>query len=444
MNTENKNRSKIKINILISIILAFLFWFASPLSLQLGDKLIALLLLVTGFLFPIPMLFVYTFLSVFKARFIYSGAATDPVIYILFPILLRTILDILTGKKIKPHISFKEILWFASFSLIITANIYRVTSLNWDAYSFQKIITFLIQDFSLFFIICLSINNLKTFDKYLKYLVIILITAMFFNFLGVSIEGAAYHGWYFVAKGTPVRAISFGMGLLALFALSLWRTNTNKKMAVFIFVPSIVFMILANERSPVISFLISIVLVFCYDIFIKKTYSMFNQKYLAIIGLFVLAIILITAFFPKHMYSRYSFPLYSIQERVNFLQAGKILSLQSPIIGNGPNSFAITYSGSDIDFSPHNVFLEILAEFGLIGLIPFLGIVAITFQKCWLCCKNNYLNYRAIFLFYAMLYTLIQMCISSQLNGYRWWWVLFGLIFVAHNLLKPNIAAQKN
>jgi len=421
----------------MSISLAFLFWFMSPLSLQLGDKLIALVLVIAGFFLPRPMLFIYIFFSIFKSHFIYSGVTTDPVIYILFPIFFRTIFDILSDKKIKKHISRKEILWFVLFFLIIVINIYRVTSYSWNAYSFQKIITFLIMDFSILFIICLSINNFKIFDKYLRSLLIVLITIPFFNLLSITFGGTEYP-WYFVAKGIPVLAISFYLGILAIFSLSMWQTKTNKRMSIILFVLSLVLILTTNERSPLISLLFTIFIIFCYDLFVKKRTLKFHfyRKHLGIITLLSIAVILTLSFFPPVTYSRYfKYSDQSIYKRISLAKTGLSIFMHSPIIGSGPNSVGIVISGNDSDISPHNVFIEILSDFGILGLVPFVAIIIIVLRKSWTCYNTNRSNWRTIFLFYATIYTLVQMCLSSQLNGHRWYWCLFGLVFVEYSLL---------
>ncbi len=47
--------------------------------------------------------------------------------------------------------------------------------------------------------------------------------------------------------------------------------------------------------------------------------------------------------------------------------------LKAPLFGNGVGSFSILYRGAEIPGTyPHNIFLEILAEYGLVGLALFL------------------------------------------------------------------------
>lgn len=43
---------------------------------------------------------------------------------------------------------------------------------------------------------------------------------------------------------------------------------------------------------------------------------------------------------------------------------------KSPLIGNGPRYFTVKYSG----FSPHNIFLEMMTDYGIIGLILLTGL----------------------------------------------------------------------
>lgn len=64
----------------------------------------------------------------------------------------------------------------------------------------------------------------------------------------------------------------------------------------------------------------------------------------------------------------------SVSERFVFIQRCLEGFMDKPILGNGIGSTGVLISGQDIVLYPHNLFVEVLSEFGLIGFFLYLSI----------------------------------------------------------------------
>jgi O-antigen ligase len=61
-------------------------------------------------------------------------------------------------------------------------------------------------------------------------------------------------------------------------------------------------------------------------------------------------------------------------ERLEFWRRSWHLWLEQPVLGSGVGSWPIRYFGVDVARHPHNLILEVLVEFGLIGLLLLVGL----------------------------------------------------------------------
>jgi len=444
---NNYLENKYKYNIIISTVIAFIIWYINFINIYFGEKITNLILCIISFIYPEIMIFIYVFLSVIKGHIVYKSVFSDPVILILASICLRLIFNILTNEKKRFNVAIRELAWPSLFCIIIFANIFRVSYYNWDNYSFQKIIRFIITDFSLLFIIYFSINNYKDFVKYFNSLFIVLVALPLYSFIGIFNKGTKGLSFY-VSDNIPTIDFSFYLGILIVYLISSLIERKNEILKLVLLMLSCFAMILVNERNTVIALLVTLFLGLFFNIN-RANYSLRLNKKIFKLILFIFLIVLIVlvvifVFSPERYYSRYlNFSDNSILQRKNFIEISFIQFLNSPIIGNGPNSFMIKAFGSDIDGSPHIIFLEILCEFGLIGFIPFFIFIIKLFRKSYnsykyTIFKSHFYDYKIVFLFYVFLYTFIKFCISSRLNGYRWFWILSGFIIIEDLLVDNN------
>ncbi|MBX9805098.1 MAG: O-antigen ligase family protein [Alphaproteobacteria bacterium] len=71
----------------------------------------------------------------------------------------------------------------------------------------------------------------------------------------------------------------------------------------------------------------------------------------------------------------------AVTERFTFYQSAYHTFLQHPIAGVGLGGWPISHGLGEINLHPHNIFLEILSETGLIGLFLFLGFLSLILKS---------------------------------------------------------------
>lgn len=95
------------------------------------------------------------------------------------------------------------------------------------------------------------------------------------------------------------------------------------------------------------------------------------------------------------------------------IQAMAIKAINENIfLGAGVGNYGYLYTGKDIKVFPHNIFIEVLYENGLLGLIILLMIIYYGFKKI----SNVKSDYECQFLFISFLYFLINAQFSGDIE----------------------------
>ena len=250
-----------------------------------------------------------------------------------------------------------------------------------------------------FFAVSFTIVYCK-FDNFLNYLLkscllvylFVVIDALFqflfvFNLLGYSMnldDGLRISGifrdihilGFFIAYITPI-----------IIALILYEKNFlyNDVVLNFIIFLSLVIIFISTERMTLIFFVFNI---FIISLFIKKLYF---AKYLLIFS--ILSVSIFVVFNDKYNYRFIKQPLIQSQQYVNFFNTSKKIFLDKPIFGVGTKNYRnvcqfekyATYISIDnkkrnaCTTHPHNFYLQLLSETGLVGTIPVIFIFIILF-----------------------------------------------------------------
>jgi hypothetical protein len=113
----------------------------------------------------------------------------------------------------------------------------------------------------------------------------------------------------------------------------------------------------------------------------------------------------------------------------------------------GIGGFVMDYGGYDAisgDY-PHNIFLEIGSELGVIGMIAFLWMLGWTFSR-WLAlrrkARGNQLH--VVYTLFAMLvFELINACVSGDINTNRLLFGCLGLV-VAFSATEDRLQQSRN
>jgi O-antigen ligase len=110
-------------------------------------------------------------------------------------------------------------------------------------------------------------------------------------------------------------------------------------------------------------------------------------------------------------------------ERLAYAAKNVFGSVSTFLFGNGIGSFGIHYSGEDVREYPHNIFLEILFELGIVALILFCVFLFLPF-----------LFKRMLVFKVLVLYFLLNALKSGDLTGL---WLLF--FFIGLLVFNPKI-----
>jgi O-antigen ligase len=128
----------------------------------------------------------------------------------------------------------------------------------------------------------------------------------------------------------------------------------------------------------------------------------------------------------------------SVSERLNFWKGGIALVAKSPIFGFGPNSFVFIYRSIQKDWlaiadHPHNLFLKIAVDSGLIATMSFSAFLIVIFVNFLISFKKNKDkdNFLIISLFLCFLGAILHNLVDYTLNfitNYLIFWLIIGAL----------------
>ncbi len=116
-----------------------------------------------------------------------------------------------------------------------------------------------------------------------------------------------------------------------------------------------------------------------------------------------------------------------------FVVLHQVSDLKSFFIGSGIGSFATVYSGLDVERYPHNIFLEIWFELGLVGLMIF-GLVF------WNAAKQIRTKSHNTILGFLVFYEMLHLMKSHSLSDLRLLALLLSLCFANHLFNAPEVS----
>lgn len=118
----------------------------------------------------------------------------------------------------------------------------------------------------------------------------------------------------------------------------------------------------------------------------------------------------------------------SASSRLLFYREAFSLILEAPILGHGVGTFGYIADYAGMDSYPHNMFLEILVNNGLLGLVLFLlGTVPLglySLKRAWP--KNS--NWQSVFLAGMLLETLVRLQVSMTIFSAKGFFFAIGML----------------
>lgn len=405
-----------------------------------------LLLIIAIFLIRKPEISFVLFLTSgnFKAaEFLESFQIVD--ITMLFGIVT------LTGIIIKYFKSKKDIYLPAKimipYLILITVmfiSLLYTASPIYGMYKFLKFAT--ITSFALFAPLFIF-DEPKTIRRFFVYFIFISVVMVFGSL--VTEQTSSFR----TAFGSNYLAMSRITGLACIIILTFFlisESRMTKRLFWIILLAINLFGLLSSGgRGSVVATLVVLVL---SAIFLNVTRSFDNRKYLDYYKIYIPLVIFSSFLLITYQPTFFSNLLYRVQSVINLVDNSTSLRLDlfrtsinvilSPVYylkGLGIGGFSSYYIGYDEirGMYPHNIFLEIGAELGIIGLLSFsiLIILSIIYLiKISNIFDKNYYLYAFVF-FNLLTYMLLNSSISGDINDNRMLFTAIGSIYSLKHLL---------
>jgi len=210
----------------------------------------------------------------------------------------------------------------------------------------------------------------------------------------------------------------FGLASIFYYLIILYKNSTYLKLAsVFLIVISILLIVITGSKGPLISTLLVMILITLP--LIKKLGKAIIVFLVIFFGLWIGTSSFVMTTLSSNDFIFHRYIDFSGSSNSRYLAINKCLDnyLESPLItkifGEGIGATGYVLQSSDVPDYPHNIFVEILVEFGLVGLLSIIYLIVITL--IFINKKNAILN-KSDFLFYfgGLVFSLINSMFSGD------------------------------
>ena len=264
-------------------------------------------------------------------------------------------------------------------------------------------------------------------------------------FISLSLLGIAFHNLYF-GKLTSWHLTAFGesyIGLSIYISFSIifllyYLICTKSKIILktfyfFLLTLFIIGLILCPSRGILYSFVLVLVIVF-FKILMDKNISFKKILFVCFLIISILAICFlifkkadVEGFGVKRIIPNMVSDQSSMQIRIQYYRDAIENFMQKPLIGAGVGMFS--YEHGSKGAYPHNIFLEIAAEYGLIGIIIFCPFLIYLFYLALKLIKNIPLGNLFLIIPLWFLIIFLDTIVSGSIANNRNIW-LFGAIIL--------------
>ncbi|NPV70688.1 MAG: O-antigen ligase family protein [Firmicutes bacterium] len=238
------------------------------------------------------------------------------------------------------------------------------------------------------------------------------------------------------------RQSGYGLLIGTLYLLPKQRTSMGRALVMILNVPLAFALLAAGGRGPVVSCLIALSYLFPYDAVLSRVATgqlrirRLAGALLVLVLIGVLTVLIVVS--PRGLFdvlrSRFSLALgpdvgSSTLTRLDYWKLASSLFIQNPVMGVGTGGFSRWAVGSDAHEYPHNLFLEIASELGIVGLASFLMvIVSALYAFRYVASTGDEQSKESVRLVSVLaLYALVNACVSGDLNDNR---MLFALLAI--------------
>lgn len=365
-----------------------------------------------------------------KGIFLMRELGNIPDITLVSAIILSIIL-VFNHKNLK-FLSMETYFAISMLIILFILMIFSLTYTSSPSYSFQKTAYFSLILFSIIVPIAVKKFNINRFMLIFS-LTTFLLTTIYLNFLFAYVNGSLVTNLdseqIVLARGMYL-TLSYSNGIIFLY----YFFNKHSHHFRFLFIFTSFFLMLLSGGRGALLFAFLILLFYSMQILLLffKTLEVKTKTIIGIIVFFI--IIFIVSINNVELIERTIERLsilvggQSASVRIEYLEFAAGLINDSPIFGYGIGSYGFEYTGIDQRLYPHNVFIEIWFELGLLPLILFLVfnlivLRAIIESKCYWCLA-------------LYIYFVLNTLKSNSLTDLRILMGFVGIFFMIHTTKK--------
>lgn len=350
----------------------------------------------------------------------------------LTPTLLFLLWSLLVAIKRlinQKHRIFKSNAWgailFLLFILVLTLSLSYTDSKEYSRY---KALVFISYTAWAYFGVFFILNSQEAIKKFFFSVILTSIyTAIkaIYQYYTIGLPSGVLRAG--VDGGNPIELARFSaLAILCIIVLFIYsKKNWISELFSIIGIGILIFSIfISGSRMPFISlvFIISLLLVFSIKS-VNKTIRIKKGSLRILFLAFTITVVLITIAPPVifgPLVDRLSGGgdgIASSYVRIDMLKNAYKMWSEAPFFGSGVGSFAIYYSGIDEKLYPHNIFLEVLSELGLVGFSVLSGMIIFAVKKGVIALKSK--SEYSIMIMLSFIFLLINANTTGDLNDNR-------------------------
>jgi len=248
-----------------------------------------------------------------------------------------------------------------------------------------------------------------------------------------------------------------GMGLVILLFLGILNNKFKKYRLIFLISVVVVLISLLSSggRMPIIAVSISLLITIISTIKIKNGYIKYPKYYNKILGLMTLLLIPLVWAYQQGYFNSIVFRFETLLKstgggssslaRTDRFSAAIDMFRENFFLGNGFGSFGDYYKNGIVHDYPHNLFLEILSELGLVGLFVFSALLIVALVRFIKLGKIKTIRNDNLFIAVAVVFLVIfiNAMVSGDFNGNRILFTFISIICLLPIIFKDEVKEKK-
>lgn len=286
-----------------------------------------------------------------------------------------------------------------------------------------------------------DVKHLLQFFMYSVFLLLFAVLAQFvyFLFIGKFALLLGYFNRFSLPGANPIQVGRFlAIGATFMLVYLIRRSNNNSKPIIISIIALLFGLIATGSRGPLLSIIIGL-------LFYVFLFEKVQRQRIFMYGFFVVFVSLGLLFlFPEDLTQRFFDvtqgavlmttegvkKVSTIATRLSYWQMSIeswVSSLWNNILGLGAGGFSSLFIWRDWRWYPHNVFFEVLVEFGSIGITIFISFLLISFKDIQKGIIKGALSEHSALWIAATLVMFIAAQFSGDINDNRLLWMLIGI-----------------